>query len=84
MAIERGRSPLLIKVAAPVAVPEEGNVAKLLGLAARKDGQAVFDHVLAARPLDEGRGNKVVLGQLEVAVVLQRERERRREIRVSL
>ena len=65
------RLPLLIKVTRPVAIPKEGDVAKLLRLTARENVHAVLHHVLPTRLLDERWRHQVFRWELQVPVVLE-------------
>ena len=61
---------LLVKVAGAVAVPEEGDVAKLLSFRAGKGSQAVLREILTRGARDGRRWDEVVARQLEIAIIL--------------
>ena len=69
------RFQLFVKVARAVAVPEKGDVPELLRLAARKGAHAVLGQPLRRHLGDGGRRHKVVLGQVQVAIVLHHAHE---------
>ena len=61
---------ILVEISRAVAIPEEGDVTKLLCLAACEGLEPIRREDFTGSALDKGRGNKVVGRELEVPVVL--------------